>query len=440
MTTTRRAPACDGDAPQGGLRNAGVNARRRAERRGEARFVCVARRFRRRLDRRTSQEPHMPLFTLDELARATATVRAVVPPTPAYAWPLLAERVGTEVIVKHENHTPTGSFKARGGLVYVDALCRADRGLKGLVTATRGNHGQSVAVAAKRNRVPAVIVVPEGNSREKNAAMQAFGGELVTGGQDFDESRSVAVRIQNERGYHYVPSFHRDLVMGVATYAAELFTSFADLDVVYVPIGMGSGICGMITVRDLLGLRTDIVGVVAENAPAFALSFEAGRPVPTNAARTFADGVACRDPHRSRQRGRDRGGDPHLPRDDAQSRGGRGRDAARGTAQGKGSPCRQARRPRPVGRQYRHAGRCQGLRRRDAGGLTPMLAHIPVDRTMRRRRGPPPWLTRRQLLATGAASVACAPLAIAEAATAPGRFVPNVVSLQPMSIAIPKFV
>jgi len=238
----------------------------------------------------------MPLFTLDELARATATVRAVVPPTPAYAWPLLAERVGTEVIVKHENHTPTGSFKARGGLVYVDALCRADRSLKGLVTATRGNHGQSVAVAAKRNRVPAVIVVPEGNSREKNAAMQAFGGELVTGGQDFDESRSVAVRIQNERGYHYVPSFHRDLVMGVATYAAELFTSFADLDVVYVPIGMGSGICGMITVRDLLGLRTDIVGVVAENAPAFALSFEAGRPVPTNAARTFADGVACRDP------------------------------------------------------------------------------------------------------------------------------------------------
>jgi threonine dehydratase len=238
----------------------------------------------------------MSLFTLDELAAATATVRSYVLPTPAYAWPLLAERVGATVVVKHENHTPTGSFKARGGLVYVDALCRADRGLKGLVTATRGNHGQSVALAAARNGVRVVIVVPEGNSREKNAAMQAFGGELLTGGKDFDESRVVAARIQTERGYHYVPSFHRDLVKGVATYAFELFKSCADLDVVYVPIGMGSGICGLITVRDLLGLKTEIVGVVAENAPAFALSFAAGRPVPTNSAQTFADGVACRDP------------------------------------------------------------------------------------------------------------------------------------------------
>src|SRR5580658_3687878 len=238
----------------------------------------------------------MPLFTLDELAAATATVRTYVPPTPAYAWPLLAERVGATVVVKHENHTPTGSFKARGGLVYVDALCRADRNLKGLVTATRGNHGQSVALAAARNGVSVVIVVPEGNSREKNAAMQAFGGELVTGGKDFDESRAVAAQIQNERGYHYVPSFHRDLVRGVATYAYELFSSFADLDVVYVPIGMGSGICGVITVRDLLGLKTDVVGVVAENAPAYALSFKAGQLVPTNSARTFADGMACRDP------------------------------------------------------------------------------------------------------------------------------------------------
>jgi threonine dehydratase len=238
----------------------------------------------------------MPLFTLDELAAAAATVRSYVPPTPAYAWPLLAARVGATVVVKHENHTPTGSFKARGGLVYVDALCRADRGLKGLVTATRGNHGQSVALAAARNGVPVVIVVPEGNSREKNAAMQAFGGELLTGGKDFDDSRVVAAQIQTERGYHYVPSFHRDLVKGVATYALELFKSCADLDVVYVPIGMGSGICGLITVRDLLGLKTEIVGVVAENAPAFALSFAAGRPVPTNSAQTFADGVACRDP------------------------------------------------------------------------------------------------------------------------------------------------
>jgi len=238
----------------------------------------------------------MPLFTLDELASAAAIVRTLVPPTPAYGWPLLAKTVGTEVIVKHENHTPTGSFKARGGLVYVDALCRAGQKPNGLVTATRGNHGQSIALAAARYGIPAVIVVPEGNSREKNAAMEAFGGLLVTAGKDFDESRVAAAQIEQERGYHYVPSFHRDLVRGVATYAHELFTSFADLDVVYVPIGMGSGICGVITVRDLLNLKTEIVGVVAENAPAFALSFEAGRPVPTGTARTFADGVACREP------------------------------------------------------------------------------------------------------------------------------------------------
>jgi len=238
----------------------------------------------------------MALFTLDELADAAAIVRGAVPPTPAYAWPLLAEMLGAEVIVKHENHTPTGSFKARGGLVYVDALLRAGPKPNGLVTATRGNHGQSVAAVAARNGIPAIIVVPEGNSPEKNAAMAAFGGELVTGGKDFDESRGVAAAIQRERGYHFVPSFHRDLVKGVATYAHELFASHCDLDVVYVPIGMGSGICGLITVRDLLGLATEIVGVVAANAPAFALSFEAGHPVQTNSARTFADGVACRDP------------------------------------------------------------------------------------------------------------------------------------------------
>ncbi len=238
----------------------------------------------------------MPLFTLDELEAASAVVRTFVPPTPAYTWPLLARRTGAEVVVKHENHTPTGSFKARGVLTYIDALRRVDSMPKGLVTATRGNHGQSVAIAAARNGIPAVIVVPEGNSVEKNAAMEALGGELVTAGKDFDESRAVAAAIQHQRGYHFVPSFHREIVKGVATYAHELFTSRADLDVVFAPIGMGSGICGLIAVRDLLGLQTEIVGVVAENAPAFALSLEAGRPLQTNAARTFADGLACRDP------------------------------------------------------------------------------------------------------------------------------------------------
>lgn len=242
----------------------------------------------------------MPLFSLDELAAAAAIVRAVVAPTPAYAWPLLAEAVGTAVVIKHENHTPIGAFKVRGGLVYVEALCRAGAPPNGLVTATRGNHGQSIALAAARHRLPLTIVVPHGNSSEKNAAMAAFGAEVVTAGKDFDESRLAAEEIQRARGYHYVPAFHRDLVRGVATYAQELFASqsalHADLDVIYVPIGLGSGICGLITVRDLLGLKTEIVGVVADNAPAYALSFQAGRAVETNAARTFADGVACRVP------------------------------------------------------------------------------------------------------------------------------------------------
>lgn len=238
----------------------------------------------------------MPLFSLDELTAAAAIVRAVVEPTPAYAWPLLAEAVGTAVVVKHENHTPIGAFKVRGGLVYVDALCRAGPRPKGLVTATRGNHGQSIALAAGRHGLPLTIVVPHGNSSEKNAAMAAFGGEVVTAGKDFDESRLAAEAIERQRGYHYVPAFHRDLVRGVATYAQELFASHGDLDVIYVPVGLGSGICGLITVRDLLGLKTEIVGVVADNAPAYALSFAARRAVETNAAQTFADGVACRVP------------------------------------------------------------------------------------------------------------------------------------------------
>lgn len=165
----------------------------------------------------------MPLFTLDELYSATTIVRTLVPPTPTYAWPLLRKRTGVEIIVKHENHTPTGSFKVRGGLVYIDAMLRAGQLSNGLVTATRGNHGQSVALSATRNGIPSVIVVPEGNSPEKNAAMQAFGAEIVIAGKDFDESRLAAARIQQERNYHLVPTFHRELVKGVATYAYELF-------------------------------------------------------------------------------------------------------------------------------------------------------------------------------------------------------------------------
>lgn len=238
----------------------------------------------------------MSLFTLDDLEQATAIVRTLMLPTPAYEWPLLSRRAGIQVIVKHENHTPTGSFKARGGLVYIDALQNSGNLPKGLVTATRGNHGQSIAIGAARCGIPALIVVPEGNSAEKNAAMKAFGGELIISGKDFDESRETAAEIERDRGYHFIPSFHPKLVLGVATYAQELFQSHRDLDVVYVPIGMGSGISALISVRDLLGLKTEIVGVVAENAAAFALSFEAGQPISTKTANTFADGMACRQP------------------------------------------------------------------------------------------------------------------------------------------------
>jgi threonine dehydratase len=238
----------------------------------------------------------MSLFTLSDLEAAVPLVRAVVPPTPLYAWPLLARRSGAEVWLKHENHTPIGAFKVRGGIVYLDGLKRSGPMPAGVVTATRGNHGQSIAMAAAKAGLPCAIFVPHGNSREKNVAMQAFGAELIVHGRDFDESRERAAAFASEQGYHFVPSFHPHLVKGVATYALEMFTDRPDLDTVYAPIGMGSGICGLITVRDLLGLRTEIVGVVAEKAPAVALSVEQGRPVPTNSADTFADGMACRVP------------------------------------------------------------------------------------------------------------------------------------------------
>lgn len=238
----------------------------------------------------------MPLFSLDELHAAASRIAPLMPPTPQYAWPLLAARAGCEVWLKHENHTPTGAFKIRGGIVYLDRLMRENPRLDGVITATRGNHGQSIALAASRLGLASVIVVPEGNSAEKNAAMRAFGGELVVAGQDFDESRIHAARLASDRGLFMVPSFHPDLVMGVATYALELFTAQPDLDAVYVPIGMGSGICGLITARDLLGLKTEIVGVVAAAAPAMAVSFEVGHVTPGNSAATFADGMACRNP------------------------------------------------------------------------------------------------------------------------------------------------
>jgi threonine dehydratase len=236
-------------------------------------------------------------FPLSDLEAAADLVRTLVPPTPQYAWPLLAERTGAEVWVKHENHSPIGAFKVRGGITYMDWLKRTHARVEGVITATRGNHGQSIALAARRAGLSATVLVPHGNSVEKNRAMESFGARLVVHGRDFDEAKAEAARIAGERGLHYVPSFDVELVKGVATYALELYRAVPDLAAVYAPIGMGSGICGLIAARDLLGLETEIVGVVAAAAPAVALSFEAGRPVPTNSAHTFADGMACREPN-----------------------------------------------------------------------------------------------------------------------------------------------
>jgi len=237
------------------------------------------------------------LLKLAEIEDAGGIVRDVVPQTPLYNWPLLSAHAGCDVLVKHENHTPIGAFKVRGGLVYMDSLRKSEAVPRAVTSATRGNHGQSIALAAARAGIGCVIYVPHGNSPEKNAAMRAFGATLVEHGRDFDEAKHECARAAREQGLHLVPSFHRELVRGVATYALELFRAAGPLDVVYVPIGMGSGICGVITVRDLLGLKTEVVGVVAEQAPAVALSFATGRIVATPSAATFADGLACREPN-----------------------------------------------------------------------------------------------------------------------------------------------
>jgi threonine dehydratase len=236
------------------------------------------------------------MFDLKELERAHEIVGQAVPRTPAHAWPLLAQRLGTTIVVKHENHTPTSAFKVRGGLVYLDRLKRERPNTPGIISATRGNHGQSLAFAASRHGVPATIYVPHGNSVEQNRAIRGFGAELVEHGEDFQAAREEAYRRAATNGLEIVPAFHPDLVLGVATYALELLRRAPDLDVLYVPIGQGSGICGCILARDLLGLKTEIVGVQSTEAPSYALSFAAGTVVTTETSNTRADGVATRIP------------------------------------------------------------------------------------------------------------------------------------------------
>jgi threonine dehydratase len=236
------------------------------------------------------------MFSLAELEAAERQVHAAFPGTPHYAWPLLAARTGCEVWVKHENHTPTGAFKLRGGLIHLERLAREHPALPGIISATRGNHGQSLAYAGRRFGVAVTIVVPHGNSAEKNAAMRALGATLIEHGEDFDAARLEAMRLAEARGLLFAPSFHRDLVLGVATWALELFRAAPPLDALYVPIGLGSGICGAIRTRDLLGLRTAIIGVQSTGADAYARSLAAGHPVSLDTADTHADGLAVRIP------------------------------------------------------------------------------------------------------------------------------------------------
>ncbi|WP_239460058.1 threonine dehydratase [Nocardioides daejeonensis] len=237
-----------------------------------------------------------PLITAASLTYARSVVARHVPATPTYRWPLLEQRLGTELWVKHENHTPVGAFKVRGGLNYLERLRVHGARPAGLVSATRGNHGQSLAYAGRAYGVPVTIVVPECNSPDKSAAMAALGARVVVHGHDFQAALEHSQELAAAEGLTVVPAFHPWLVEGVATLAAELHEQVQGIDVVYVPVGMGSGIAAQINVRDLLGLATEVVGVVAAGAPAQALSFAAGRPVATERADTFVDGVACRVP------------------------------------------------------------------------------------------------------------------------------------------------
>jgi threonine dehydratase len=232
---------------------------------------------------------------LADLEHAAAVVHATLPPTPQFSWPLLSARAGCDLWVKHENHTPVGSFKIRGALVYVGSLSPRPRGL---IAATRGNFGQSMAFAARKVGVPMTVVVPHGNSREKNAATRALGAELIECGEHFEEAVAHAEQLAAERGLHMTRSFHPLLVRGVATAHLELLRAVPDIDELYVAIGQGSSICGAVAARDALGLRTKIIGVVSERLPGYARSFEAGRAIPTPPADTIADGVAVRAPVR----------------------------------------------------------------------------------------------------------------------------------------------
>ncbi|MSU46590.1 MAG: threonine dehydratase [Lacunisphaera sp.] len=238
-----------------------------------------------------------PLPSRDEIESIAGFIDSVVPHTPQFSWPLLNARAGGELWVKHENHTPIGSFKVRGALQYFARLAAREPGVRGVIAATRGNYGQAVAFAAQRHGLAATIVVPRGNSVEKNTAMRGLGAELIEHGDDFQAALEFAEQIAAQRGLHFVPSFHRDLVWGTAVSMLNFLQNCPPLDRVYVPIGLGSGICGMIAARDALKLSTRIVGVAATAAPAIARSFADRRLVAHPVATRIGDGLACSTPH-----------------------------------------------------------------------------------------------------------------------------------------------
>jgi threonine dehydratase len=238
-----------------------------------------------------------PLPTRAEIDSVTSLVSSAVAPTPQFTWPLLNARAGCEVWVKHENHTPIGAFKVRGGVVYIARLREREPNVRGVVLATRGNHGQSIAFATRRVNLPTTVVVPHGNSLEKNNAMRALGAELIEHGSDFQSALEYSHQLATDRGLHWVPSFHRDLVCGIAVSTLNFLQNTPPLDRVYVPIGLGSGICAMIAARDALNLKTKIIGVASEGAPAISLSFEAKRLIAHPVSTRIADGLACSTPN-----------------------------------------------------------------------------------------------------------------------------------------------
>ena len=234
------------------------------------------------------------MLTLHEIEAATQVVYREFQATPQYRWALSSQRLGTDCWIKHENHTPVGAFKLRGGLTYFDALASSSTLPAEVISATRGNHGQSIGWAARAYGVPCTIVVPHGNSLEKNAAMRALGVTLLEHGSEFQEAREYAIELAKDRSAHMVPSFHRDLVRGVATYWWEFFKAVPHMDVAYVPIGMGSGAAAAISAKLALGHQVKVVGVVSAHATSYAQSIAAGRVIASPVTTQLADGMACR--------------------------------------------------------------------------------------------------------------------------------------------------